>query len=44
MEMLEQGYFNKGDKVLAIHTGGLQGIKGMNERLKTKGKQIEYEE
>lgn len=42
-EKIEQGDFEVGSKVLVIHTGGLQGIKGMNERLKNTGKQIEYE-
>ena len=36
-KLIEQGFFNKGSKILVIHTGGLQGIAGMNERLKQKG-------
>ena len=36
-KLIEQGFFKKGLKILAIHTGGLQGITGMNERLKQKG-------
>ena len=35
-KMKELGYFTSEDKVLAIHTGGLQGIEGMNNKLKTK--------
>ncbi len=35
--LIEQGFFRKGSKILAIHTGGLQGIEGMNQRLKQKG-------
>lgn len=35
-DLLEQGYFPKGSKILAIHTGGLQGISGMNKFLKQK--------
>lgn len=35
-DLLEQGYFPKGSKILAIHTGGLQGISGMNRVLKQK--------
>ncbi|HAI18232.1 MAG TPA: 1-aminocyclopropane-1-carboxylate deaminase, partial [Xanthomarina gelatinilytica] len=31
-----QGYFPKGAKILAIHTGGLQGIQGMNDALRKK--------
>lgn len=34
--LAEQGYFKPGTRILAIHTGGLQGIKGMNEYLKRK--------
>ena len=34
--LLEHGYFLKGSKILAIHTGGLQGISGMNKFLKQK--------
>ncbi|WP_115462209.1 1-aminocyclopropane-1-carboxylate deaminase/D-cysteine desulfhydrase [Winogradskyella aurantiaca] len=33
MNLIEAKYFPKGSKILAIHTGGLQGIKGMNKRL-----------
>lgn len=29
-------YFNKGNKILLVHTGGLQGIQGMNNKLKIK--------
>lgn len=36
MDMIEKGFFPKGSNILAIHTGGLQGIKGMNELLKKK--------
>ena len=36
LDMIEQNMFPKGSKILAIHTGGLQGIKGMNIRLKEK--------
>ncbi len=35
-DLIERGFFPKGSKVLAIHTGGLQGIAGMNERLRSK--------
>ena len=31
-DLISKGYFNKKTKVLAIHTGGLQGIKGFNQR------------
>ena len=35
-DLLKKGYFPKGSKVLAIHTGGLQGIVGMNNLLMKK--------
>lgn len=35
-DLLEKGYFPKESKILAIHTGGLQGISGMNIVLKKK--------
>ncbi len=31
-DMAEKGFFRSGSKILAIHTGGLQGIRGFNER------------
>ena len=31
-DLIKQDYFSKGSSNLAIHTGGLQGNKGMNER------------
>jgi len=42
-DMIKSGKLEKGSKVLVIHTGGLQGIKGMNQRLKKSGIQINYE-
>ncbi len=35
MSMLAEGYFEPGARILAVHTGGLQGIAGMNLRLKS---------
>lgn len=35
-DLIEKNYFPKGAKILAIHTGGLQGIDGMNQLLKKK--------
>ncbi len=35
-DLINKDYFPKGSKILAIHTGGLQGISGMNELLKKK--------
>lgn len=37
MDMMEKGEIDGDTKVLAIHTGGLQGIEGMNIKLKKKG-------
>ena len=39
-DMIEKGKFKKGSKILAIHTGGLQGILGMNMRLEAKKMQL----
>lgn len=30
-DLIEKGYFSSGCKIIAIHTGGLQGIEGFNE-------------
>jgi 1-aminocyclopropane-1-carboxylate deaminase len=39
-DLIKKGYFPEGAKILAIHTGGLQGIDGMNLRLKNKNLQL----
>jgi len=36
VDMIKKGKFKEGTKILAIHTGGLQGIEGMNNRLKKR--------
>lgn len=36
-DLIEKQFFPKDAKILAIHTGGLQGIDGMNVKLKQKG-------
>lgn len=36
-DLIGQGYFSENTRILAIHTGGLQGISGMNRVLKNKG-------
>ncbi len=37
MDLIKKNYFPQGSKILMIHTGGIQGIQGMNTRLeKTK--------
>ena len=35
-DLIEKGFFPKDSKILIIHTGGLQGIAGMNLKLKRK--------
>lgn len=43
-DLIEKGEIPAGKKLLALHTGGLQGIKGMNQRLKKLGKKtLNYE-
>ena len=32
LELISKDYFPKGSSILAVHTGGLQGNKGMNQR------------
>lgn len=36
MDLIQKKYFPKGSKILMIHTGGLQGVEGMNLRLQNK--------
>lgn len=38
LDMIQNDQFKRGSKILAIHTGGLQGISGMNMLLKKKNK------
>lgn len=35
-DLMKKGYFKKNAKILAIHTGGLQGVVSMNAKLKQK--------
>lgn len=44
MEGIQRGQWPEGTKILALHTGGLQGIKGMNARLKKSGDLLLYED
>ncbi|MCG2792298.1 MAG: pyridoxal-phosphate dependent enzyme [Weeksellaceae bacterium] len=37
-ELAEKGFFPTASKILAFHTGGLQGIEGANRFLKSKGR------
>lgn len=36
MDLINQNYFPKNSKILLIHTGGIQGVFGMNLKLKSK--------
>ncbi|MGA9639277.1 1-aminocyclopropane-1-carboxylate deaminase/D-cysteine desulfhydrase [Flavobacterium sp.] len=36
LDLIQKNYFKANSKILLIHTGGLQGIDGMNEKLKNK--------
>lgn len=40
LDLIQQNYFPPHSKIVAIHTGGLQGIAGMNQRLQAKNKEI----
>ncbi|WP_062052818.1 1-aminocyclopropane-1-carboxylate deaminase/D-cysteine desulfhydrase [Aquimarina longa] len=35
-DLIQKGVFKKNTRILAVHTGGLQGIAGMNKKLKKK--------
>ena len=37
LDLIKKDYFHAGTKILAIHTGGLQGVEGMNTVLTKKG-------
>ncbi|WP_430400202.1 1-aminocyclopropane-1-carboxylate deaminase/D-cysteine desulfhydrase [Flavobacterium sp.] len=39
-DLIKKDYFSNNSKILMIHTGGLQGIKGMNDLLRKKNKEI----
>lgn len=39
-DLIDEGFFSKNSKILAFHTGGLQGIEGVNEKLKRKGRDL----
>jgi len=40
VDLIEKGEFSEGTKILAIHTGGMQGIAGVNQLLESKKQQI----
>ena len=33
-DLITTGYFNEGNRIIALHTGGLQGLEGLSERIK----------
>ena len=35
-DLIEKDYFRRGSTIIAIHTGGFQGIEGMNQQIKNK--------
>lgn len=37
LDLINLGYFPSKSRILAIHTGGLQGLDGMNQKLQKKG-------
>lgn len=39
-EMIKENYFPEGSKILAFHTGGLQGISGGNELLRKQNRRL----
>jgi 1-aminocyclopropane-1-carboxylate deaminase len=45
INLIQKDYFPQGSKILIIHTGGLQGVVGMNQVLENKKiKKIEFDE
>lgn len=36
MDLLKKGHFKENSRIFAVHTGGLQGVVGMNQKLKKK--------
>lgn len=40
MDMINRNQVAAGTRIMAVHSGGLQGIKGMNQRLKSSGSKL----
>lgn len=40
LDLIKKNYFSAGSKILAIHTGGIQGIEGFNQRLAKKNHEL----
>jgi 1-aminocyclopropane-1-carboxylate deaminase len=43
LDRIQKGEFSRGAQILAIHTGGLQGIEGFNKRLEKKNSNLKIE-
>ena len=40
LDLIKKDTFKEGSKILAIHTGGIQGIEGFNQKLEKKNQQL----
>ena len=40
VDLIKKNYFSENSKILAIHTGGIQGIDGFNQKLSKKNKNL----
>ena len=40
LDLVKKNTFSEGTKILAVHTGGLQGIEGFNQKLKQKNQEV----
>lgn len=40
VDLIKKNYFSAGSKILAIHTGGIQGVNGFNQRLVKKNHEL----
>lgn len=40
LDLIKKDFFEENTKILAIHTGGIQGIDGVNQKLKNKSKEL----
>ena len=40
IDLIKKDTFSEGSKILAIHTGGIQGIDGVNQKLEKKNQQV----
>jgi 1-aminocyclopropane-1-carboxylate deaminase len=40
VDLIKKNYFSENTKILAIHTGGIQGIEGFNQKLAKKNQKL----